>query len=130
MGVCQTERVYAYGGGTFDVNRVVCSVLPASAAGPAAVGGRSAEEPSTTGDTPQGLCDMSGNAGEWCSDCYSAPPGGTDTYCFVDDQASTYFVVRGGVWSYDAERTFRCAYRSGYYPDVRNDGFGFRLCRR
>jgi formylglycine-generating enzyme required for sulfatase activity len=35
--------------------------------------------------------------------------------------------VRGGSWSNDSPGNFRCAFRLRYFPDGRNNDFGFRL---
>lgn len=134
----QAERIYAWGS-TWDSSKAVCSVPPASASYPADVGSRSTGNPATTGDTPQGLCDMSGNVWEWCSDNYQAVGSittTTDRYYYVNDTADQYFMPRGGSWSYNNtdESIFRCAFRFsdyGYYsyPNSRSDA-GFRVVRR
>ncbi len=77
---------------------------------------------------PWGLCDMHGNATEWCRDCYgSLPlPGGRDP------EGGETRVVRGGSWLLTARRC-RSAGRTGIIatPSARTSDFGFRVaCTR
>ena len=120
----EAERIYAYVD-SWDANKVV--------------GGGSGEtqtadvgSKSPAGDTPQGLADMSGNVCEWCSDNYEGDgnvSSGTDRYYFVDDQAATTFVLRGGAWLNSAESNFRGAKRIYWGPTSRYKDFGFRVVR-
>ena len=84
------------------------------------------------GAAPCGALDCAGNVWEWTASRWGPEverpgfgypygpddgreePGGTDLR-----------VVRGGSW-YDVARLARCAFRYGYFPDLRNDGRGFR----
>jgi formylglycine-generating enzyme required for sulfatase activity len=94
-GSGQPERLYAWGD-IWDSAKAVCSVSPASATKPADVGSTSLE-----GDTPQGLCDMTGNMAEWCSDNQQADvdvAAGTDRYYFIDDLPTTPFPRLGGTY--------------------------------
>jgi formylglycine-generating enzyme required for sulfatase activity len=82
-----------------------------------------------------GLHDMHGNVWEWCVDCYGdypdeplADPRGPDS--------SEFRVFRGGCWnSYaagyaiDPGPSCGVAIRGFIYPDVTEDGIGFRLAR-
>ena len=65
-----------------------------------------------SGNTPEGISDLSGNVWEWCMDWY--------------DKNRSYRVLRGGSW-YDGEQNCRSAYRSCSRPDDRSNGIGFRL---
>jgi formylglycine-generating enzyme required for sulfatase activity len=132
----QAERKFAYGGSGADpleTGRVVCSVSPAIAGRPADVGSKSTGDPLTTGDTPQGLCDMSGNVWEWCSDNWQANASvssAMDRYYFAGAGDLSRFVFRGGSWSDTSSTNVRCAVRYDQYASARNDYTrGFRLCR-
>jgi formylglycine-generating enzyme required for sulfatase activity len=75
-----------------------------------------------------GLYDMSGNAWEWCQDCWhddynGAPENGASW----ELPWSEYRVFRGGSW-FNESLYSRSAYRYAYEPDVRYY-VGFRLAR-
>ncbi|MFL5338800.1 MAG: formylglycine-generating enzyme family protein [Gemmataceae bacterium] len=77
-----------------------------------------------------GLCDMHGNAAEWCRDCYLANlPGGTDPEVMSNPGRSSGEadrVLRGGSWqSYGSD--CRSARRYGYAPASRDYRWGFRV---
>ena len=128
----EAERLWAYTGGfvdpdDWDCNKVVsslCSVATQSAD----VGSKS-----PSGDTPQGLADMSGNANEWCSDNDQADGdvgSGPNRYYFVDDDSSTRFVLRGGEWGVNSDEYWlRAANRGDADADDRGDKIGFRVVR-
>ncbi|MEW6745703.1 MAG: formylglycine-generating enzyme family protein [Planctomycetota bacterium] len=74
-----------------------------------------------------GLCDMIGNAAEWCADWYAE---GYSSSSAVSDPAGpgegTARVVRGGCWGSVAE-DLRASARAGGRPDFRSPLLGFRL---
>ena len=74
-----------------------------------------------------GIYDMSGNVWEWCQDKWhknykNAPKDGTAW----ETGNSSYRVMRGGSWNYDAYNC-RVAYRNSGSADDRGDGMGFRI---
>jgi formylglycine-generating enzyme required for sulfatase activity len=73
-----------------------------------------------------GLTDMVGNVWQWCPDYYNQGyrPTGNDP---VDTKKSNTRCVRGGSWYVDFPVGFRCAFRFRYFPDSRNNFYGFRL---
>jgi len=89
------------------------------------------------GNTVQGLCDMSGNIGQWVRDVYK------DTYDGSPDDGSAYKgvcsvrggagtcharMIRGGNFSITDSR-LRVDNRNTSGPDVRSDRTGFRLAK-
>jgi formylglycine-generating enzyme required for sulfatase activity len=79
---------------------------------------------------PRGLYDMHGNVAEWVEDdwhgSYKEAPA--DGRAWVDNPRGSDRVVRGGGWGSEAQRS-RSASRSGFWPDCRDDGIGFRLVK-
>ena len=76
---------------------------------------------------PWGLCHMSGNVWQWCSNLYDFLRGnGLGLEAKSEPQKNR--VTRGGSW---VNKPWECrsAYRSYYMPDFRgNNGIGFRVC--
>ncbi|MCP5007096.1 MAG: SUMF1/EgtB/PvdO family nonheme iron enzyme [Planctomycetes bacterium] len=65
-----------------------------------------------SGNTPDGISDLSGNVREWCMDWYS--------------ESRSNRVLRGGSWDGYGQYC-RSAYRYSYWPDYRYYDIGFRL---
>jgi len=123
-----SERIYAFGD-TWDCTKVVSNVSPCSSASQTAdVGSKS-----PSGDTPQGLADMSGNVAEWCNDNWQPDDSvvsDTDRYYFVDDQDTINFVLRGGNFLTNNESQLRGSFRNIFPPPFfRSYDFGFRIVR-
>lgn len=76
-----------------------------------------------------GIYDMSGNVYEWCQDNWH------DDYNGAPDNGSAWEgknerrVLRGGSWYFNTSLC-RVAFRSYFYPAIRLDLLGFRLCLR
>jgi formylglycine-generating enzyme required for sulfatase activity len=81
-----------------------------------------------------GLCDMHGNAAEWCRDWYhDRLPGGVDpdlslarNTAAVDRDGTRSRVRRGGCWADDGW-ALRSAFRVRFPPESRDDHIGFRI---
>lgn len=65
----------------------------------------------------QGVFDLAGNVLEWCLN---------ENYSFKLTISNEFKTFRGGAWYLSAYYA-RAAFRSSNRPDIRNDGFGFRL---
>jgi formylglycine-generating enzyme required for sulfatase activity len=82
---------------------------------------------SPKGDTPLGLCDMTGNAWEWCQDWFDAAYYQRSP---VDDPLNAKpgrtRVERGGSWAFTADYC-RAAFRLGLEPAESYDNLGFRV---
>ncbi len=65
------------------------------------------------GATPEGLMDVAGNVWEWMDNWHEE---------YTDKARS----LRGGSW-YGYGSILRCSARLNYFPELRNDGIGFRV---
>ena len=74
-----------------------------------------------------GLYGMSGNVLEWCWDWYGGYSSEAQTNP-LGASSGTYRVLRGGNW-YNSATFARSVFRINYYPNGRNNTFGFRLVR-
>ena len=74
-----------------------------------------------------GLYDMSGNVWEWCTDCwrYNYKGHPIDGSAWTSGECDGR-VLRGGSWDYGS-RHVRVSNRDVYFPNHRNNDFGFRL---
>jgi formylglycine-generating enzyme required for sulfatase activity len=81
------------------------------------------------GNTPQGLCDMSGNVFEWVSDWYAESYRGAGSKNPKGVSHGEYRVFRGGSWNVSGNY-LRAADRSGRdSPVSRSVILGFRCAR-
>jgi hypothetical protein len=76
-----------------------------------------------------GLYDMSGNVWEWCKDNWTDNSNALprDGSALTSNGNSDLRAVRGGSWCLSPELC-RCAQRDRYYPDLRGNLLGFRVC--
>ncbi len=82
------------------------------------------------GNSPYGLCDMTGNVWEWVADWYSSnyyqhsplrnPQG---------PSAGKYRILRGGSWWYEVQRHLRVSNRYWLFPTYRGVFLGFRCAQ-
>ncbi len=116
-------RIYPWGD-EWDPNRVALGPEGA-ATGPQPVG-----RYSPAGDSVYGLCDMSGNVWEWCSDWFDPKLYTRRWRSVVRDPAGPEtgqgYVVRGGAFD-SAPKHARCSRRNWFYPDSARPNLGFRL---
>jgi formylglycine-generating enzyme required for sulfatase activity len=79
----------------------------------------------THGTNGYGLCDMAGNAFEWCADWYGGygAEAVTDPAGLID---GTHKVLRGGSWIYNDARFLRASFRHEDLPEYGDYDFGFR----
>lgn len=108
-------RVYAWGN-KFDRNKINCAAFWDQNDGTSYAhnhdAGTSLVGQFKDGNTPEGICDLSGNIWEWTNSRYK--------------KEQTDRTVRGGSWDYN-RRLVRCALRSKDVPDFFDDDLGFRL---
>ena len=91
----------------------------------------SKSQPVCTTPTPRnawGLCDLSGNVGEWCWDWLATSYVGAATIDPTGPTSGTTRVVRGGVFRADAGGA-RASYRAFNSAGSRFDSIGLRLVR-
>jgi formylglycine-generating enzyme required for sulfatase activity len=79
-----------------------------------------------------GLCDMQGNAWEWCLDVWrpdyreAAPDGRAEAYDPVVPQVAWRYVLRGGSWA-SPTRQLSLSYRARYMNNLARPDTGFRV---
>ncbi|MEI6519693.1 MAG: bifunctional serine/threonine-protein kinase/formylglycine-generating enzyme family protein [bacterium] len=120
-------RIYPWGN-EWDNSKLQCSKVKWGDAGKTAPVGSF-----STGASPYGVMDMTGNVWEWCADWYgadyykNAPTKNPDPVtggCLVLWGGSR--VLRGGSWGNYGGSDFRGAYRYNYYPYGGGNIIGFR----
>jgi formylglycine-generating enzyme required for sulfatase activity len=89
----------------------------------------------TAGNSPDGLCDMSGNVWEWVQDYYhndynGAPVDGS-AWNTIDGQVGDYRVIRGGSYNFgwNPARAGSRMQADPYYSDTDMGSYGFRCVK-
>jgi formylglycine-generating enzyme required for sulfatase activity len=127
-GPDDAERIYPWGNDAHP-QYAVSSVPPGNASATEDVTSRS-----PTGDTPQGVADMSGNVWEWCSDNFQGDAeitASVDRYYFVSDARAERFSLHGGSWVISFAGGLHTRFRSfSSEPGALLDSVGFRVVRR
>ena len=80
------------------------------------------------GDTPQGLCDMAGNASQWVQDSYHDSYDGAPTDGSAWEEAGALRVTRGSSW-YDDSEVAGAVFRGAAILDQSIRTRGFRPAR-
>ena len=78
------------------------------------------------GNTPQGLCDMAGNAWEWVEDAYHESYAGAPADGRAWDDSGYTRIARGGLWAADASWA-RSVVRGIFSPTEPKNVTGFRI---
>ena len=124
----RTGRRYAWGE---DFDRKRGNLIDTHVMGPAPIGAF------PIGDTPEGLCDMTGNTSDWTNSAWGrnqhAPAFGypylaDDGREQVDAPGLDYRLARGGGWA-DNAVSAQAACRSPSHVTEISDFMGLRLCR-
>lgn len=76
-----------------------------------------------------GAFDLSGNVWEWTSSQYLSYDSTEDPEEDTGNRVNVLRVLRGGSWSNNEADVLRAAQRGGNFPDVWNEGDGFRCAR-
>ena len=117
------SRIYPWGD-AWDAERLALGASGASS------GTQPVGHFSPGGDSPYGLCDMSGNVWEWCQDWFDPKVYTTRWRSVVHDPPGPSrgqgYVARGGAFDSPAKHV-RCSRRNWYYPDNARLNLGFRL---
>lgn len=114
----ERSRSYAWGEGAPSAFRTNASVdgLKTGTMPPCSTPG---------GNTPDGICDLTGNVWEWVSDWYGTYPSGHRTDPRGAGQGNER-LIRGGGYRDAAASTVRASVRKGASPDSRSPEIGFR----
>ena len=122
-GASHDSRIYPWGD-EWDPTRAALS-LEGAAGGPQPV-----SHHSPAGDSPYGVCDMSGNVWEWCGDWFDPQLYSQRWRSVVKDptgpETGQGYVVRGGAFD-STPKHMRCTRRNWYYPDKARPNLGFRI---
>lgn len=76
-----------------------------------------------------GICDLSGNVMEWCSDTFAAYTADEQTNPVAQNPAITKRVTRGGSFKWSNDSFCRTSWRDGNNTTYRSGDVGFRVVR-